>query len=159
MRKPRGKSCPVQERFWKYVEKTDSCWNWTSALTFDGYGEFFLNGQSVRAHRVSWELTIGAIPHGLHVCHHCDNRRCVRVDHLFLGTNAENVADKVRKGRQSTIRLFGEAHGGAKLTTQQVLEMRAASGTMKALAKRYGVSRASVCRIRKGTQWPHLAMV
>jgi HNH endonuclease len=87
------------ERFWGRVDKSGECWEWTGSLGSHGYGEFGVAGDRVLAHRYSYELASGPIPDGLYVCHHCDNRRCVRPDHLFLGTARDNALDMVRKGR------------------------------------------------------------
>lgn len=87
-------------RFWSRVQKTDGCWDWTAALSHYGYGEFYLGETSYRAHRVSWILLCGEIPPGLCVCHHCDNRKCVRPDHLFLGTHNDNMQDMKQKDRR-----------------------------------------------------------
>lgn len=95
---------PWQERFWKYVEKTDGCWWWRGACQGDRLRYGFMSAGSVarriKAHRLSWELAHGEIPTGLCVCHKCDNPLCVRPDHLFLGTQKDNSQDMVRKGRQ-----------------------------------------------------------
>lgn len=91
--------CSVEERFWNKVLKTDDCWTWTSAKSRKGYGLFWDGNKFVRAHRASYVLAFGPIPDGMCVCHHCDNPSCVRPDHLFIGTNADNVHDSIAKGR------------------------------------------------------------
>lgn len=90
-------------RFWEKVDQgeADECWPWTASTDRYGYGQFHVDGRSLRAHRVSYELANGAIPEGRLVMHTCDNPPCVNPAHLVLGTAAENMQDKVRKGRQS----------------------------------------------------------
>lgn len=90
---------PLAERFWQKVKKSDSCWEWQGANVPKGYGIIGKDGRNQYAHRVSWELHTGVIPKGLLVCHHCDNPKCVRPDHLFVGTHQDNLRDMSRKGR------------------------------------------------------------
>lgn len=112
------KPIPAEVRFWKKVNKTDDCWVWEGSVSPLGYGRFYPGGTAiywdgpvpVLAHRYSWILTNGPIPSGLFVCHHCDNPPCVRPDHLFLGTNADNTADMKAKGRARS--LLGVPRGG-----------------------------------------------
>ena len=92
------------ERFWEKVKKTSGCWLWTGTVS-RGYGNLRVGSlrdgtrRKVLAPRFSYELVHGPIEDGMFVCHHCDNRRCVRPDHLFLGTNSDNIKDCVAKGK------------------------------------------------------------
>ena len=104
----------TKSRFWAKVKKSDGCWEWTGALTRVGYGHFFMghrNDQRQGAHRVSWAIHNGPIHNGLHVLHRCDNRRCVRPSHLFLGTNQDNQQDCLDKNRNARSRKTHCPHG------------------------------------------------
>lgn len=97
----RGKMRVVDsvKSFWAKVIKGDGCWEWVGGVTSAGYGSFCADGEFINAHRFSWKLHFGPIPDGKHVLHKCDNRRCVRPVHLFLGTNDDNIRDRISKGR------------------------------------------------------------
>jgi hypothetical protein len=127
------------------------CWNWAASLNTGGYSHMRLRGTLWPSHRLSYELHRGSIPEGLCVCHHCDNRRCVNPEHLFLGTRLDNAADMVAKGRQPRSKQFGSQNGAAKLTDSEVAAIRNAVGVLqKDLAKKYGVSRPHISQIRTG---------
>lgn len=153
-------------RFWSKVEKTEGCWVWQGVTDKDGYGHFS-QGRSTgsrspqMAHRVAFALERGPIQTGLHVLHHCDNPPCVRPDHLFLGTNVDNVRDRMQKGRQGrTVRHCGSRNGQSRLTEPQVLEMWALFNTgnhsVGALAARFGCSYPNAWKITHGRGWKDL---
>lgn len=143
----------MEENFWKYTQKRspDECWLWLGALNPKGYG-WAWHGR--RAHRVSWMLHHGPIPNGLLVCHSCDNPRCVNPKHLWLGTSADNQADKARKGRAA--RRPGSKHPLAKLTEEWVLAIRASAEPTDKIANRFGVSVACIRDVRSRKNWRHL---
>ena len=143
----------LAERFWEKVDKTEWCWNWTSAVSgSNDYGTFWVGGEKrcKYAHRLSWELVNGPIPEGLVVCHKCDNPKCVRPDHLFIGTTSDNNKDKTDKRRHS----YGEANkGGGKLNWEKARAIRASSVGCTTLGRQYGVSSQTVKAIRRGWIW------
>lgn len=87
------------DRFWANVDKSEDCWFWLGGRDRDGYGEACFDGKKIRAHRLSWTLEFGDRPGNLGVLHKCDTPPCVRPSHLFLGNNADNVRDRIAKGR------------------------------------------------------------
>ena len=148
----------IQERFWRNVDRSGECWLWTAGTNDSGYGQIKFDGWMQKAHRVAWQLTYGPIPngngyHGTCVCHRCDNPRCVRPEHLFIGTHGDNMADKKAKHRQ--IRNKGTANGRAQLTESEVVRIRADKRTVRAIAFDYGIGTSQVSRIRRGAQWVH----
>lgn len=149
----------ISERFWAKVDKSDECWVWTAAESgHDGYGGFDVNGRWVRASRVSWELAHGPIQTGLHVLHKCDNPPCVRPDHLFLGTQLDNIRDRDQKGRQVAPR--GERNGWHKLTADSVREIRRLCATglrRRDVANSFNVTKSTVGRIVQRKAWAHIS--
>jgi hypothetical protein len=154
-----------RERFWERVNKDGpehltlgKCWVWTGYRIEEGYGQLTVNNRPCPAHRYSYELHFGKPPDSLCVCHHCDNPPCVNPAHLFLGTNQDNVDDKVAKGRC----LVGERHGRAKLSDDQVREMRrryrprSKTDGALAMAKEFGVSEPTVRQIIARRIWTHI---
>lgn len=144
-------------RFWSKVKVTtlDGCWEWQASRTPLGYGQFGLKSKLKISSRVAWELTYGDIPEGLHVCHRCDNPPCCNPEHLFLGTNHENVRDSLNKGRRSPRK--GENNGQHKLTAAQSQEIRQkyVQGEIRYadLANEYGVSAVQIGHIVTGKAW------
>ncbi len=140
------------------IVEPSGCWVWTSTMKSNGYGCIQIGSRVdgsrriVRAHRASWALHNGPIPDGLHVLHHCDIRSCVNPAHLFLGTNADNVRDREKKGRGLPSVLFGDANGKTKLTDAEVAEIRALAGRMlrREIAALYGVTQQHVSDLING---------
>lgn len=171
--------------FWNRVDKTGDCWLWTGGLSTRGYGRTTLRDRSLDTHRFAWMVSYGPIPDGLCVCHHCDNPPCCRPEHLFLGTHADNNADREAKGRtargersghythpertargeRAGLRLHperaprGERNGRALLTEQDVRTIRtlAALGTKApTIARQFRVAPATVYHILWGMIWKHV---
>lgn len=135
------------------------CWLWKEYCDKDGYGRVRVGGRKLPAHRVSYELHVGPITDGLWVLHRCDRPTCVNPDHLFLGTPADNVRDMIQKGRKPLI--VGERAGAAKLTAQQVtnIRQRYAAGEMGyKLAIEFGVSKSLVSLVVRGDRWKHVGV-
>lgn len=149
--------------FWRKVRRGAGCWEFHGGRSRTGYG-YFGNGpgRTILAHRYAWTITHGPIPEGMHVCHHCDNPPCVRPDHLFLETPTGNHADKVAKGRQAKgapVTNRGEDAGLAKLTNEQVREIRrlADGGALQgAIAAHYGITQGTVSKIVLRKTWTHI---
>jgi hypothetical protein len=147
-------------RNWPAVEKLahysapgrNGCVLFTGTLDRDGYGQLTILGRIRKAHRLAWEVANGPIPAGLVVCHACDVPRCINPNHLFLGTQAANMADKGAKKRQP----HGEAQYMARLDAAQVRAIREAAGTMRSIGEAHGIAPQTVWKIRKRMIWRHL---
>ena len=140
----------LADRFWVKVNAhdADNCWLWKGARSRDGYGSIQRGTRkqgSARAHRIAWELTFGPIPDGKFVAHKCDVPLCVRLAHLFLATNAENLADMSRKGRAG--------RRGRRLTNEQVIYIRTSNASLRNLAVAFGVSEHTIRAVRIGETW------
>lgn len=149
----------LDEKFWSKVEigKKDECWLWNGAKSLQGYGYLrkpLTRTQMMFAHRLSYELHFGEIPDGLCVCHKCDTPACVNPHHLFLGTRADNNADKTQKGRDYD--KHGEANPRAKITQEdadEIRELLKAGRTQTSLAKQYGIAQANISMIALNKRW------
>ena len=155
----KGAFVPVEQRLWKHVRRgsPSECWEWTGSRDQTGYGLLKAEGnrlRTVRAHRVAWEVTFGSIPEGLWVLHHCDNPPCCNPAHLFLGTNDDNQADRIAKGRGPNH--HGQRNPNARLTAsdvEQIRELVAAGHTHRQVARQFGVNRSTVGYVVAGKRW------
>jgi hypothetical protein len=166
-RKPRPEADPLP-RFWSRVNRTETCWLWTGFLDRDGYGQFWYHGRNHPAHRVIFELLVRPLAEGEQALHRCDVRHCVRLDHLFPGTQEDNIRDCWAKRRASfnAKPQPGSKNGNSTLTEQQVREIRAkyrpskaghpSTTSFNALAREYGVSKFAIqYAVKHG--WRHLS--
>lgn len=130
------------------------CWLWLGVIDHKGYGTISINNRTVLAHRASFEAKHGPIDRGLCVLHRCDEPLCINPDHLFRGTQLDNLHDMMQKGRHRTMR--GEKSCHAKLTTAQVLAIRSDARPVKIIAAEYGVSGHSIYEIKARRNWAHV---
>jgi hypothetical protein len=154
--------------FWSRVKKDTDCWEWTGSRNRYGYGWFYDPTTQITqlAHRQSFIMEIGNIPARMCVCHRCDNRGCVRPDHLFLGTQSDNMADCWAKGRNylqahpEMRARFGMLNPSARLSLSEVADIRwlRAHGysSERAMANAFGVGASTIHHIIKGTTWAWL---
>jgi hypothetical protein len=125
------------------------CWIWMSTIHESGYGRVCLGKKPFLAHRASYEEKYGKIPNGLMALHSCDVKSCVNPDHIFVGTQQDNMNDKVRKNRQAK----GISHGNAKLTEDQAREIKFSSETSIKLAAKFNYSASMIREIKNGNLW------
>lgn len=141
----------VKEHFLSKVSKTDTCWIWKSYKNWQGYGRAKIGNSEFPAHRVSYELFNGNVPEDKFVLHSCDNPGCVNPNHLFLGTQDDNMKDMSSKDRSC----FGEKCASHKLTEEEVREIRDLypSISYSQLGIKYGVSTQNIAHIVKRRSW------
>jgi|SRR5882672_1393227 len=155
---------PAIDRFWARVKKTKTCWLWQGPLeSWFGRGNIRLDklpgeirGAHVFVHRFSWMIHNGPIPEGIDVCHTCDVAHCVRPDHLFLGTQADNNADMVQKGRQCK----GSQQYNAKLKEKDIPVIRRLGDdglSEQKIANLYDVSQVAISCVLLRKTWKHVA--
>jgi hypothetical protein len=149
------------KRFWSRIVKTDECWPWVGGVNPAGYGLLWLCGENRRtylilAHRLSYFLATGVDPDDKHVCHRCDNPPCCNPAHLFLGTDADNVADAKRKGRMKNPPLRSYTRLTDDIVRQARIR-RAAGETYKAIANDFGVTRTCISSAVRGETWGHVS--
>ena len=156
---PRADTRPVLDRLAErsYTVLATGCTVFAGRSKKGPYGTICIAGKVTVAHRAAWEATRGPIPPGLDCLHNCpggDNPACWNVDHLWLGTQADNNADRDRKGRRVTPR--GEEHANAKLTEEAVLAIRADRRPLADVATEHGVSLATISEVRNRKRWVHV---
>jgi hypothetical protein len=145
--------------FWTLVRKSgeDECWLWQGGFSDRNYGRFRFGGRAQYAHRLSWIFINGPVPRGIFVLHSCDNPPCCNPKHLWLGTNEDNIADRTRKGR--TVASRGCANPMAKLSAEQVREILQSQEKGVALARKFGVNKGIISKVRLGrTYKPEAAL-
>ena len=145
----------LEARFWPKVNKktVSGCWEWISAARHPfGYGRMTAGrGVNLKAHQIAWALENGTIPDGAFVCHSCDNPSCCNHNHLFLGSQKDNMGDAKAKGRMSKPPLHkGETHPKSKLTNAEVVAIIADKSSAKLLAAKYGVTAKTIYCIKRG---------
>lgn len=145
-----------QERFLEKIipEPNSGCWLWSAACNTKGYGTFSVGIKREGAHRISYRFFCGDIKKGLHVLHKCDVKCCVNPNHLFLGTNLDNMQDKMRKGRH--VSSFGIKNGSARLDPDKiriVRELHKKGFSERKIANQLNVSRGSIHSILSGRTW------
>lgn len=155
----------IKERLLKHIEvNKNGCWVWTGSKNSEGYGNIQIGSRkdgtrrTAKAHRVSYSVFVGDIPENHDICHKCDNQSCVNPEHLFPGTEKENVADMDAKGRRGFV--LSQLHPSAKLTEKDVVEarkLREQGQSYYSLAKKYGVYRETMRQAITGKTWRHMS--
>jgi hypothetical protein len=143
---------------WLVLDKKTGCLNFSGGKVGIGYGRLRIGRRQHLAHRHAYELKFGPIPDGLLVCHTCDNPACCNTDHLFLGSQTDNMSDRMKKGRYGTA-ARGAKNGSAKLTDAEVTEIRSliSSGMRQVdIAARFGITQPLVSQIALRKKWQHL---
>lgn len=137
------------KRFWSKVNRTSHCWIWTASLDGRGYGKFVMwrDGKHTYyiAPRIAWQISNGPVPEGMQVCHKCDNPKCVRIGHLFLGSAVDNAKDMLRKGRFP--KRTRELNPNSKLTYKDVQSIRRIKSTgvsAETISKAYKITKKHV---------------
>jgi hypothetical protein len=148
------KAKPLAPKLKNYKKNAAGCWIWQGMQSHDGYGRVRYKCRKIRAHRAVMLVKQGFLTPGKIVCHTCDERLCVNPDHLYEGSQADNMRDAAC--RRSIDRRRGEDHQLAKLMEADVFRIRRSKETTRALGKRYGVGKSTIQQIKAGETWKHL---
>lgn len=132
------------------------CQIWTAGTTRSGYGVMYHDGKLKYAHRLSWEEANGESAGGRVICHKCDTPSCINPTHLYAGSHKDNASDMMRRGRNRGQFGKGEKSHKAKLTNEQVIEIRAANGTHREIGARFGIAHTVVTQIKNRKAWGHV---
>lgn len=164
----------ISDRLSFYTNKTDTCWNWTGS-NHKSYGKILINGKSHYTHRISYEISVGPIPKGLHVLHRCDNPACINPEHLFLGTPLDNALDRKLKGRNNSESRSGDNHftknrpdliargekcGSSRLKESEVREIRrlhSLGESKMSLSNKFNTARSNISSIVNFKAWKHIS--
>jgi hypothetical protein len=145
----------LEKRFLQYVKKTDNCWIWVG-YTFPCKGErrgrINVKGKLILVNRLSYQLYVGPLQDSDCVLHTCDNGLCVRPDHLYIGDRSDNARDRVERNRSA----MGERNGNAKLTADDVVEIRRSVDGNRELARRFHVTHKTIAQIRNNETWKNV---
>ena len=153
--RPRGKPLTIEWiKSQCKVDKSTGCWLWQRNIQGSGYGGIMVNGKLSHVHRVVFEILSGDPGPKIQVCHSCDVRHCCNPNHLWKGTNADNMADRNRKNRQA--RLKGESNGFSILTERQVRIILTSSLSGKHLSGKFNTSNSNISMIRRRKTWKHV---
>lgn len=150
----------LRKRYEANVIKKDGCWDWNKAAKHERYMRmhYSRNEPKLSIHVYSWRLHNGSIPEGMCVLHKCDNKRCSNPEHLYLGTNKDNIVDMINKKRHP----HGETHGCAKLTEQQVKEIKRLllldELSHYAIARKFNVAHSTIFNIKNSRTWKHVVV-
>jgi len=144
----------AKERIENRVERIPEggCWVWMGTTNSVGYGQIEHKSKKLYAHRASYEAFVGPITQGMYVCHICDNVSCVNPNHLFVGTQKQNLQDMKKKGRSTR----GEKSGCSKLTEEQVNQILTMEGTNSFIGKIFNVSKSLISAIKLKKRWAHV---
>lgn len=147
----------LRKIFERSVIKRDGCWDWNKKEHHSGYCYMNYDGKNIGIHRISWMLYNGMIPNDMSVLHKCDNRKCSNPQHLFLGTNKDNIIDMDKKGRRNPVK--GEAHVNSKLTIEKVKKIKELLNLgvpISRISKDYSMSATAISAIKAGRTWKYV---